>query len=202
MLSSLATNFNIDAFLGLAIVDWANPLYYSYLYIEFSPYLGLSKSMTQPSKKQLLLVCHTPSTNTMHMAEQLLAGARAEAEDICQVSMLTPGQCQTDHLLAADAVVFLTTENLGYMAGSTKDLFDRTFYSLEGRKQGLSYALVVRAGLDGTGCTRAVESICSGLGWQPVQERLLCKGPWQEEFSEQCYQLGQVMMASMAMGII
>ena len=152
--------------------------------------------------KQLLLVCHTPSANTQAMAQQLLAGAQAEATENSQVSMLTPTECAAEDLLHADAVVFLTTENLGYMAGTTKDLFDRTFYTLEGSTQGLSYALVIRAGLDGTGATRAIESICSGLNWKPVQERLLCHGQWQDEFGQQCYELGQMMMVSMDMGII
>ena len=152
--------------------------------------------------KQLLLVCHAPSANTQTMAEQLLAGAQAEATENSQVRMLTPAECVAEDLLKADAVVILTTENLGYMAGTTKDLFDRTFYDLEDPTQSLSYALVIRAGLDGTGATRAVESICGGLNWKPAQERLLCHGAWKEEFGQQCYELGQMMMASMDMGII
>ncbi|HCH23520.1 MAG TPA: flavodoxin [Oceanospirillaceae bacterium] len=152
--------------------------------------------------KQLLLICHTPSANTQVMAAQLLAGAQAEATENSQVRMLTPTQCGAEDLLNADALVFLTTENLGYMAGTTKDLFDRTFYDLEGPTQGLSYALVVRAGLDGTGATRAVESICGGLNWKPIQARLLCHGQWRDDFGQQCYELGQMMMASMDMGII
>ena len=152
--------------------------------------------------KQLLLVCHTPSTNTQSMASQLLAGAQAEADGQGQVLSLEPGQCTAQDIMAADAVVILTTENLGYMAGTTKDLFDRTFYDLETQTEGLSYALIVRAGLDGTGCTKAVESICGGLNWRPVRPRLLCKGDWKPAFSKQCYELGQLMMSSLIMGII
>ena len=104
--------------------------------------------------------------------------------------------------MAADALILLTTENLGYMAGTTKDMFDRIYYDVIDATEGLPYALVIRAGLDGTGCTRAVESICSGLRWRIAQPRVLCQGDWQETFNEDCYQLGQLMAASLALGII
>ncbi|MDP6190401.1 MAG: flavodoxin family protein [Gammaproteobacteria bacterium] len=155
-----------------------------------------------PSNKQLLIVGHTPSANTQSMARQLLAGAQAAEETDITIRQLSPGECQTEDILAADALILLTTENLGYMAGTTKDMFDRIYYDVIDATEGLPYALVIRAGLDGTGCTRAVESICSGLRWRIARPRVLCQGGWQETFNQDCYQLGQLMAASLALGII
>ena len=154
------------------------------------------------SNKQLLIISHTPSTNTHAMAGQLFAGAKDAQESQVTIRHLSPMDSHTADILKADALILLTTENLGYMAGATKYLFDRIYYDVLEAKQGLPYALVVRAGIDGTGCTRAVESIWSGLGWRIAQERRLCQGDWQDSFKQDCYDLGQLMAASLALGII
>ena len=57
------------------------------------------------------------------------------------------------------------------------------------------------AGSDGTGTRRGVETILTGLRWRAVQEPLLCKGPWQEAFVQQCEELGAAMAAGLAAGI-
>ncbi|MDP6969079.1 MAG: flavodoxin family protein [Gammaproteobacteria bacterium] len=155
-----------------------------------------------PHSKQLLIISHTPSVNTQCMAQHLLAGAKDAKETQVGIRQLSPAKCHAKDILAADALILLTTENLGYMAGATKDLFDRTYYDVIEATQGLPYALVVRAGLDGTGCTRAVESICSGLRWRIAQKRLLCRGDWQDDFNQDCYELGQLMTVSLALGVI
>ncbi len=68
-------------------------------------------------------------------------------------------------------------------------------------KQGLPYALYIRAGLDGTGTKRAVGSICTGLAWNPVQEPLILHGEWDEAFVDQCEELGQLMAAGLEAGV-
>ena len=112
--------------------------------------------------KKLLIVAHQPSANTQQMLEACMAGSRAADTENVEVLIVAPLDCQAKQLLDADAVVILTTENLGYMAGATKDWFDRVYYPVLELKQGLPYALIIRAGIDGTGTQRAVESICTG----------------------------------------
>ena len=152
--------------------------------------------------KQLLIVAHQPSPNTQQMVAAFISGSHAAKADAVSVSIVAPLECQPDQLLAADAVIILTTENLGYMAGTTKDWFDRVYYPVLELKQGLAFALVIRAGLDGTGTQRAVESICTGLRWNLAQPVLVCKGPWQEEFTHQCFEMGQYMTAGLDLGIL
>jgi len=66
----------------------------------------------------------------------------------------------------------------------------------------LPFTFYVRAGNDGTGTRRAIESIATGLKWRLVQAPLICKGEFTEEFIPQCEELGLTMAASLEAGII
>lgn len=147
------------------------------------------------------MVAHDPSPNTRRMVEAVLRGARAEDIDHVETRHVRPLEAGPDDVLACDAIVLGTTENLGYMSGALKDFFDRSYYAVIEQSEGLPYALYVRAGRDGTGTRRAVEGICTGLSWKPVQEPLICRGEWQDAFLEQCEELGLYMAAGLDAGI-
>jgi len=149
--------------------------------------------------KRLLIVAHAPSDNTRALRDAAERGALSETG--VEVRVLAPLQAGPDDVLAAQAVILGTTENLGYMSGALKDFFDRAYNPLLERTQGLPYALYIRAGSDGTGTRRGVESIVTGLRWRAVQEPLLCKGTWQPGFIQQCEELGAAMAAGLAAGI-
>ncbi|MDN5939537.1 MAG: flavodoxin family protein [Salinisphaera sp.] len=153
--------------------------------------------MTQPICKTLLLVAHAPSPNTERLAEALVRGARNPDIDAVEVKRVAPLEAGPEELLAADAVLLFTTENLGYMSGALKDFFDRSYYPVLEQTQGLPYALCIRAGHDGTGTRRAVETIVTGLRWRAVQEPLICRGAFQETFVEQCAALGMYLAAGL-----
>lgn len=153
------------------------------------------------SDKTLLIVAHVPSPNTQRLADAVAEGARDEAVEGVGVKLLTPFEAGPDEVMAADGIVLGTTENLGYMSGALKDFFDRTYYAVLEEKQGLPYALYVRAGHDGTGTCRAVETITTGLRWNAVQEPLVCRGDWQDGFVDQCRELGTLIAAGLEAGV-
>ena len=149
--------------------------------------------------KRLLIVAHAPSSNTRAWCAAVERGASSEQG--VEVKVIAPLEAGPDDVLAAQAVILGTTENLGYMSGALKDFFDRSYNPLLEKTQGLACALYIRAGSDGTGTRRGVETILTGLRWRQVQEPLLCKGPWQPVFVTQCEELGAAMAAGLATGI-
>jgi len=152
--------------------------------------------------KKLLIVAHAPSPNTLRLRNAVSTGAGSP--DIADVAVrtLTPFEADADAVLACDAIILGTTENLGYMSGALKDFFDRIYYPCLEAKQGLPFALYVRAGHDGTGTCRAVDSITTGLRWKAIQPHLVCRGDWDEQFVGQCEELGTLVAASLEAGII
>ena len=153
------------------------------------------------SEKQLLVVAHVPSANTLRLVEAVLRGARNPEIDGVAVRHVPPLEAGPADVLGADALVLGTTENLGYMSGALKDFFDRIYYPCLDQAQGLPYALYVRAGHDGTGTRRAVETIVTGLRWRAVREPLICRGDWQETFLGEGEELGMFMAAGLEAGI-
>lgn len=152
--------------------------------------------------KTLLIVAHAPSENTKKMLEALIKGAKNSEIKNIEVQHLPPLETNSEDIIKADAVIIGTTENLGYMAGLIKDVFDRCYYDCLEKTEGLPFAFYVRAGHDGTGTRRAIESIATGLKWRLVQEPLICRGEFQQEFIDSCEELGLSMAASLEAGII
>ena len=152
--------------------------------------------------KNLLIVSHAPSPNTRRLRDAVLSGARHPDIEAVDVVVKTPLETTPQDVLACHAIILGTTENLGYMAGLTKDFFDRCYYPCLEQTQGLPFAFYIRAGHDGTGTHRAIDSISTGLRWKLVQEPLICRGEYQPTFEEQCQELGLYMAASLDAGII
>ena len=151
--------------------------------------------------KRLLVVGHAPSVNTRRLFDAVVEGASSIEIENVEVMAYRPFDVQPEDVQAAQAVILGTTENLGYMSGALKDFFDRIYYPCLEHTQGMPYALYIRAGHDGTGTRRSIETIISGLGWRTVQEPLICRGDWNDEFVTQCQELGTAMAAGLEMGI-
>ena len=153
-------------------------------------------------KKLLLIVAHMPSKNTRRMAEQVLAGAsHVDIESVAAV-LKSPFDTTPEDVIQCQGIILGTTENLGYMSGALKDFFDRIYYPCLEVKQGLPFGVYIRAGHDGTGSSRAINTIITGLKWRQAHELVLCRGDYQESFLDECHDLGMTMAASMDAGII
>ena len=78
--------------------------------------------------KRLLIVAHAPSPNTLRLRDAVAEGARNPDIEGVDVEVLSPFDTGPEQVLAAQAVILGTTENLGYMSGALKDFFDRNYY--------------------------------------------------------------------------
>lgn len=152
-------------------------------------------------EKHLLIVAHAPSPNTLKLLDAVVRGAQSPDIDNVQVIAKSPFDTQADDVLAADGIILGTPENLGYMSGALKDFFDRIYYPCLEHTQGRPYALYIRAGNDGAGTKRGVETIVTGLRWRAVQEALIFRGDYQDAFEDQCEELGMAMAAGLDAGV-
>lgn len=151
--------------------------------------------------KRLLIVANTPSPNTQAIVDAVVKGASHPDISGIQVVAMDPFKTTPDDVKAADAIIVGSTENLGYLSGAVKDFFDRCYYPCLELTQGKPYALYIRAGHDGTGSTRAAQTIITGLRWRQVREPLLMRGDFQDQFLDQAEELGMYMAAGLEAAI-
>jgi len=166
--------------------------------------MSATKAMSH-SVKSLLIIAHTPSPNTVAMAEAILAGAQDELVENLDAKLVSPFDCDSEMVLASDALILFTTENFGYMSGALKDFFERIYYPCladSKRNDAKPFAVMIKAGLDGTGTQVSVSKIITGLNWKPIQDTIICKGNFESNFIEQCQNLGLTIAASLDAGII
>lgn len=149
--------------------------------------------------KKLLIVYHTQGKRTTELAEAALAGARSIEET--ETTLKRAFDTTAEDLLAADAILFGTPENFGYMSGALKDLFDRTFYACENKVDAKPYAVFVCAGNDGTGAVFNIDRICTGLKLKKVCEPVIARKVNTPELVEQARELGATLAAGVAFGI-
>lgn len=152
-------------------------------------------------KKTLLVVAHAPSPNTQKLLRAFESGVQSAQAEQVELIVKSPFDADAHDVQTADALVLGTTENLGYMSGALKDFFDRIYNPCLDQTRGMPYAAYIRAGLDGTGTRRAIESISGGLGWRAVQAPLVLKGDWQDAFVDQCRELGAALALGLDSGI-
>ena len=160
---------------------------------------------------QLLIIYHTLTQGTRQMAEAAQAGALAEGG--VQVRLLRAQDAQPDDVLAANAYIFATPENLAAISGVMKDFFDRCYYPVLDRINGRAYAAMVCAGSDGQGAMRQIDRIA--LGWRlnrvaeglivcthaQTPERILATKRIAEADLQRCAELGAGLALGLAMGI-
>ena len=123
--------------------------------------------------KSLLIVYHSMTGATRHMAQAVARGA--EREKSLRVVLRPAAEADTDALLEASAYVFASPENLAAMSGQMKDFFDRTYYAALDRLNGRPYALVVCAGSDGRSAVQQLERIATGWRLNAVAPALIVR---------------------------
>ena len=131
--------------------------------------------------KKIIFVSHSPSKNTKILSNTVLDVIKYNKLKL-KVEIYSPLEITSNDVLKANGIIIGTIENFGYMAGATKDFFDRCYNNLLDRSQGLPVFYYIRAGLDGEGSERALNRIILGLKWRQVLKPLILKGKWTNDF--------------------
>ncbi len=123
--------------------------------------------------KELLIVWHSRTGAAQQMARAAARGAAEAAAELEQpddlrVTLLRAEEVGADAMLASQGFIFCAPENLASLSGEMKECFDRNYYAVLDRLQGLPYAAMISAGSDGAGAARQVERICTGWRLAPV----------------------------------
>ena len=152
--------------------------------------------------KHLLIVYHLPKGKMLAMAEAVEHGARHPDVAGVEVRVRLALEAGVEDLLWADAVLLGTPENFGYMSGGMKDFLDRTFYPCEGKLEGMSFAMFISAGNDGSGALNAIRRIANGFSFKEAQEPVIVVGTLTDEHREALENLCTTMAASLELGIL
>ena len=150
--------------------------------------------------KPLVIISHTPSENTILLANAAERAASNYAEGR-PIITLRPTEVEPSTVLNAAGIIIGTTENIGAMAGLTKDMFDRCYNMWLDKTDGLPVGIYIRAGLDGTATNRQILSISGALNWRLIQPPLTLKGNWQMRFTDDVETLAGTMAAGLDAGI-
>lgn len=161
--------------------------------------------------KTLLVVYHSLTGGTEQMARALVAGAAAE--DGVTTRLLHSSAAGAADVIAADAYVFATPENLAAISGLMKDFFDRCYYPALDRINGRAYAVLVCAGSDGQNAVRQIDRIATGWRLRPAADALIvcthAQTPEQVLAAkaiggadlDRCRELGAALAAGLALGV-
>lgn len=150
---------------------------------------------------RLLIVYHSKNGTTAKMAQAVYRGA-THPDISAEVKICLAQQAGVDELLWCDGVIFGTPENFGYMSGALKDFFDRTYYPLEGKIEGLPYAVFISAGNDGTGALTSLQRIVRGYPLKEAHAPVISRGSVTDEILGQCEELGMYMAAGVEAGVL
>jgi len=151
-------------------------------------------------KRLLLIYGGHPGGRVEAMTQWVRAGVEEFADEV-ELRALPALGADTQDLLWADGLLIGTPEHFGYMSGAIKDFMDRTFYPVEGKVDGLPYAIYVSAGNDGTGAVSSIERIALGYKWKRIAEPLVVRGAPNEANLQSCRELGQTMAAGLSAGV-
>lgn len=165
--------------------------------------------MPTPGKPVLLLVWWSATGAGEQLAGAAADGARADAG--VEVRVRRAEQAGPQDVLAASALLVVTPEMLGSMAGAMKAFFERCYYPVLDRLEGRAYATIVCAGSDGQGATRQIDRIVTGWRLRRVAppqvvvldaqtpERILARKTVAAAQLEAARELGAALAAGLAM---
>ena len=150
---------------------------------------------------KFLMIAQAPSDNTKAVAAAALASLRAHSAPTSDVICKSPLEVSAADLDGCDGLLLGTLENIGALAGLSKDMFDRCYNDWLGRHEGLPVGIYIRAGLDGTATSRTLTSYAKALSWRLIQEPLILHGAFDDGFCDEAASLAGQLSAGVEAGI-
>ena len=148
--------------------------------------------------RTLLVVHHTASPTLEELLNAVLAGATTDEISGVRVEVRPALSATASDVLAADGFILGTPANIGYMSGALKHFFDQVYYPCRLAKAGAPYGLYVHGNSDTSGAVRAVQTIATGMNWQPAHAPVTVLGQPTREDRESCWDLGATLAAGLA----
>lgn len=145
----------------------------------------------------VLLVHHTVSPALEVLHDAVTAGMRAEGLESIQVVVRPALAATAVDVLAADAFIFGTPANIGYMSGALKHFFDQVYYPCRHATSGAPYGVYVHGNQNLDGATRAVLGIAKGMGLRAVADPVEVRGEPARIDVERCWELGATVGATL-----
>ncbi|MEZ5500498.1 MAG: NAD(P)H-dependent oxidoreductase [Steroidobacteraceae bacterium] len=152
------------------------------------------------AKRLLLIWGGHEGGRTEQLRDAVLRGVAAAGSDICLRAKAALVATSGD-LLWCEGLLMGTPEHFGYMSGALKDFFDRTFYPVEGRTEGLPVGLFISAGNDGSGAAAAVERISIGYRWKFIAPPVIVVGAPDAPALARVEELGATMAVGLVAGV-
>jgi len=150
---------------------------------------------------RILVIYHSQTGNTKKMAESVTRGS--ESINNVNVVLKRASEANLKDLMECDGLAIGSPEYFGYMAGTIKDFFDRTYNEARGRKEIFKkpYVVFISAGNDGSGALSSIERICLGYQLKKVYEPVVAKGEINQDILKRCEELGKTIAAGCEAGI-
>ncbi|WP_295645945.1 NAD(P)H-dependent oxidoreductase [uncultured Corynebacterium sp.] len=149
----------------------------------------------------VLIVHHSPSPVTAALSSFVLDAARSAAAEaneglglkgehavrIVERHPLDPelsAEQLAEEMIGADAVIFGTTANFGYISGALKHYFDSTYMAAREQTAGKPVSWWIRGGYDTTGAAKAMRSLTTGFEMRVAAEPVEFTGEWEPHQDE------------------
>lgn len=123
--------------------------------------------------KRLLVISHAPTLATVSLRDAVIAGASDPEffDGLVEVVAIEALEATDPRAyLDADAYLFGTPVNFGYLSGALKHSFDSTYDGLQGHVRRRPFSYWVHGRSDATGARRALDAITTGLELRLVAE--------------------------------
>ncbi len=143
--------------------------------------------------KKILIIYYSQSGMVQEMANAVKRGI--EEDGSFKAVFKTAEQANRDDLMSASGIAIGTPDYFDYMAGTVKDFFDRTFYSVQSKIRGsltanMPCVFFVSGGTGGMPALESLKKISSSFRFKVVDH--VASGPrLTEDVIEKCELLGK-----------